>query len=638
MICPQLRLMAMVMACGASVWMAACSSTPPKARAVDPVVRDVPQVLRGVIGSECSINGIEPVLCSGLGLVVGLNGTGGGPYPASVQATMERELARNGIGKGGPMSQGPLAGKSPRQVLADPNVSVVIVEGAIPPGAPKRAPFDVVVRTLPGAATTSLEGGTLWSTELRIGPATPFGAPRTRKLAEADGPIYVNPFAEPGSNRGEGASRTIARVLYGGRVTDPLSMEMVLDNASHARASSIVNAINSKFPPGAGDDGPIARGRSASSIALRVPRAYAERPDEFIRLVTYMPVDQAFPEEYAKRFVDEVQRQPALAEELSWSLRSLGRPALSFVPKLYEFPELMPRMAGLRAGAFLGDPRVFEPLKSLARSVQTPMLQRSEAITLLGRLGTDPQVNLFLRQMLDAPELELRVAAYEALVERGDGLVTRRVFPGRFIVDSVPSKDPLIYVTQQGQPKIVLFGEVIAIRRPSIVSAWSDRFMMAAEDEGASTGQVRVFYRDYRTGQKTTASVPADVASLVKWLSTSAVSVDPEETAGLSYSQVVGALYQVQSQGAVAAAFSTERDRLMARLLEAQQTTTAIDDRPESDADRERLAAEAAKASTRTTVSGAAGSAGQEGTGSLVVPLNPDGSVRQPGAEPKKPE
>ncbi len=627
------------------VGLAACSDGPPKeARRVDPIIRDTPQVFRGVVGSETTINGIEPVLVSGLGLIVGLNGTGGGPYPAAVQSTMERELARGGIGVGGAMSEGPLAGKSPRAVLADPNVAVVLVEGAIPPGAPDGAPFDVVVRTFPGSAVSSLEGGTLWTTELRVGPATPFGAARTRKLAEARGPVFLNPFAEPG-RQSEASRRTIGRVLHGGVVTDGLAMEIRLDNPSHARAASIAGAINNRFQiqPGVVDE-PPARGRSASSIALRVPRGWADKPDEFIRIVQYTQIDQSFPEEFAKRYVDEMAKQPAIADELAWCVVALGRPALSFVNKLYDFPEPRPRMAGLRAGAMLGDPRAMRPLAEIAsgRAGMNPTA-RAEAIELLGRLPLDPAVNMALRELVDARELEIRVAAYEALAARGDPSISRRVFERKFVLDQVQSADPLIYVRQQGQPRIVLFGDPLPVKRPSMVSAWSGRFMLVAEEDAASaaTNTARVFYRDYRTGEAVRGSVAASAASLIEWLATAgsqADSSEPAQGAGLTYSQVVGALYEAQRAGALPGAFSTERDRLMARLLSAQQSTAAVEDRPETESDRDRVREEAQRGADERVAPATPAPAGDSVP--TVVPLNPDGSPRTgnppPAQAPKR--
>lgn len=610
-------------ACLLALFAAACGGAPPKARTVEPVLRDTPQVFRGVVGAETTINGIEPVLVSGIGLVVGLNGTGGGPYPAAVQASMERELARGGIGRGGPLQDGPMAGMSPRAVLSDPNVTIVVVEGAIPPGAPDDAPFDVVVRTLPGSAATSLEGGTLWTCELRLGPAAPFGMARTRKLAEARGPIFLNPFVEPGK---EGdARRMVGRVLGGGRVTDGLAMEIRLDNPSHARAASIVSAINNRFALGPGIPTPPARGRSSASIALKVPPAFMDTPDEFIRIVQYTQIDQAFPEEYAKRYVDEIIKEPARADELAWCLRALGHRALAFLPRLYDYPELAPRLAGLRTGAALGDIRTAKPLQAIARGEGAPSpSMRAEALKYLGRLGADPSITLFLREMVDQPELEVKIAAYEALVERMD--VQRVEYPGKFFVDRVPAKDPLIYVKQQGLPTIVLFGDPFDLR-PAVVSAWSDRFMLTSDEN--RPGYARVFYRDYRTGSVVQNTINADVLSLISWLARPGNPDEPSSGVNLTYSQVVGAIYETQKQGALPGSFATERDLLMAKLLAAQETTTAIEDRPVSEEDRDRVREEAEEAAKRRV---APASPADQGDQPMVVPLGPSGA---PSATPR---
>jgi hypothetical protein len=50
---------------------------------------------------------------------------------------------------------------SPQQLLNSSDTAVVIVEGVIPPGAPKGSKFDVRVTVAPGTSTVSLEGGRL---------------------------------------------------------------------------------------------------------------------------------------------------------------------------------------------------------------------------------------------------------------------------------------------------------------------------------------------------------------------------------------------------------------------------------------------------------------------------------------------
>ncbi len=208
----------------AALALASCSGGPVKqAVHVDPpasVVRDVPQPLRGTIGAEATFRGIDPTLVSGLGIVVGLNGTGGADnLDQAVQATMEREAARNGIGRGAIGANYPrFENLTPSEFIRNKNVAVVIVEARVAPGTPEGSPFDVYVRTLPGSSVTSLEGGTLWSTDLRIGPAAVFGAIKTRRIAKAAGPIFINPFSDPsiGASGELQVTRTSGRILAGG--------------------------------------------------------------------------------------------------------------------------------------------------------------------------------------------------------------------------------------------------------------------------------------------------------------------------------------------------------------------------------------------------------------------------------------
>ncbi len=689
---PSVRVWARAATCVLAVCglaLGACDSGPrKKARAVEPIVRDVPAILRGTIGAECSIRGNDPMLVSGLGLVVGLNNTGGGPLPVQIQATMERELARGGIGKGGPLMEGPLAGKSPREVLRDPTCAVVLVEGVVPPGSPRGATFDVRVRTLPGSTVSSLEGGKLWTTDLRLGPVTPFGGVKARNIAIAKGNVFINPFADPsgapsnaaaargeldappGSAAGEaappgprdetagpaplseeatlpaprrealgdGVTRTVGRVLGGGFVSEPLAMELVLDNPSHARAISIVQAINSRFPPTPGDEGNTARGRNDASIAVRVPRTYREKTEEFLQLLRFTQIDQAFPQEYAKRFAEELKKSPALADELSWCLQAVGKTATPFLQGLYDDPELLPRLGALRAGAKLSDPRATPRLLEMARAGPTAL--RAEVIGLLGQMGPDPTINLALRELVKAPELDVRVAAYEALAERADASIDRIAMGDKFVLDTLPIGDDLIYVSQQGRPRIVLMGTGLRLSDDTLVSAWGDRLMVAVEksaaaDTGAAgangTGTARLYYRDYRDGRVQQATVSRDLRELVRFMARTPVPESPEPGLDLTYSEVVGALYEVQKQGAVGggpvagsagAAFATERDRLLVRLLEAQDITS-VEERPESgDVVPDKLTSMMRLPSARGGVGGAGPAAEAGERKSLVVPLS----------------
>lgn len=640
-----------------------CSSESKQVKRVAPsaaIVRDVPRPLQGIIGAEATLRGIDPTLISGLGIVVGLAGTGGADnLDPAVQATMERELARGGIAKGGTIQNYPgFEGISPQQFLRSPDVAVVIVEAKVAPGAPEGMPFDVYVRTLPGSGVTSLEGGTLWTTDLHIGPAAVFGAIKSRKIGAARGPVFINPFSAPSVNsQGDvQITRTSGRVLGGGRVTSPLQIEMALDNDSFARARSIVSTINSRFPRGPGDDGPIARGRGNGggtsgyqSIALRIPQAYAEKPEEFLQLVRHMRVDPSSPEEFARQYVEYLKATPELTEDLCWCLQAIGKPALPFLAQMYDYPELRPRFAALRAGARLGDPRATPALIDLARKASPA--DRIGALRLLADMPADPRINLAMREIVNDPNLDIRVAAYEGLRDRNDPMLLRvpigETSRARFTLELLPAKEPMVYVTQQGDPRIVLFGGIdpsaggssgskyngIQIRKPALLSVWDDRFMLSAE---SANSDLRVYYRDPRSNQVTQSKAPEDLAEFVEFLAHRSTPENPQPGLGMTYSQVVGVLYAMcpragepaataagvdpRAISALPATFATEEDRLRAEIYQAMQSTM-LADRPENEAQ----AADQADAVFRPTAPVALPSAGPStGDGDMkskIVPL-----------------
>jgi hypothetical protein len=329
-----------------------------------------------------------------------------------------------------------------------------------------------------------------------------------------------------------------------------------------------------------------------------VPNSYRDRPADFVNTLMSLRIDTQFKTEYAKRYVDELEKSPGLSDRLQWCIEAIGEPAVPFLVRLYDFPEFLPRMAALRAGARLGDPRAAAYLVKIATDKRNAIALRAEAAELTGFLGSDPRVDLALRDLVSDEDLEVRAAAYQAMVMRGDPSITRINVENKFTLDIVPSTRPLIYVTQQGTPRIVLFRERMEIQRPMLMSAWDDRLLMTADIEGeasvgsvsstADVGLVRVHYRDPRApagSPPVQATCQPDVVSLARLFARSASKDDPEPGLGMSYSQVVGSVYQLQKQGGVQADFATERDRLADRVLEAQRSVRS-EERPESDAKR----------------------------------------------------
>ncbi|MCB9845560.1 MAG: flagellar basal body P-ring protein FlgI [Phycisphaeraceae bacterium] len=606
---------------GAGAWCAGCGSTKPKqerAISVMPTVRDVPAPLRGTVGSEVTFIGIEPTLISGYGLVVGLNGSGGGILTDAVAATMERMMALRGITSsaqvdGTALDLGDRA-MTARELIRDKRTAVVVVFATIPPGAPAGYQFDVFVQAL---NATSLEGGTLWTTDLQLGPSEPFGGVQKKVIAQARGELFVNPFKDPGSPEAFRGS-DVARVLGGGVVTSPLEVGMTLDNPSHARVRAIVSAVNSRFPPGPGDRLDTAHGKDDALIALTIPAGYRRTPADFIRMVQHMPYDARIPSEvHAKRFGQALSEYTDLTEELMWALRSLGdSPGVrSELRSLYASTDRDVRMGALRAGAFLGDEAAAAPLQEIAASSEGET--RLEAIRMLGQVDGGFRVDRSLTEMLNHPDRWVRVAAYESLAKRaersqamrlarqerelrsglgqllnaeqirewarvnlpGDGPqpVTRRPIDGRFLLDTAPGRSGTVYVTLQREPRIAVIGDDVVLSRPLLVSAWDDRLLLACD---SPDDPIRLMHRDYKTGRVTVQEIGDSVTDLIRFMGHTPTPENPEPGLALTYSEIVGALAAIAEAHGMNADVVTEQDRLLAELLEARRATQ-VTPRPE---------------------------------------------------------
>ncbi|MBX3322340.1 MAG: flagellar basal body P-ring protein FlgI [Phycisphaeraceae bacterium] len=608
----------------ASLLLGGCSSgnkKPPRATPARPfVLRDVPGPLRGTVGSVCQIQGLQPVLASGLGFVVGLNGTGGLPLPSDVAAHMEREMRLQGIGSATSLGGSVIEGQTARQLLTDANTAVVIVQAAIPPGSPEGTSFDLYVRAL---NATSIEGGTLWTTDLRLGLPSAFRARQARIIAQGRGPIFINPFAEPGQET-DGVTRTAGRILDGGVSTQAIEMILLLDNSSHSMARSITTAINARFPTGRGDRSPPAHGRDADSIRVRVPYAYRDKQFEFVQLLQHLPIDQTYPEATAKRLADALVREPQYGDEISWALQAVGPQARPFLRELYEHPEYVPRMAALRAGSGLNDPRAVPHLIEIAKRGMD--VYRTAAISMLSKIDGGPDIEQSLKELLAEDDLTVRVAAYEALasraekaqlqrlvaLERRDRAVTtrrpyeylaalsrtylpegtmqgvsRQLVSDKFFLDRVPVGEPLIYITQQRVPRIVLFGEGSKFKEPFISSMWSDRLMITSDSPGEP---LRVYYRTQSmmsrgeavagTSSVVTHEFRGGLTDLIAFMAHAPTPENPKPGLAFSYSEVVGALYGLYKDDAIDVQFSTERDRLISEIIRLSDSG-AIELRPE---------------------------------------------------------
>jgi hypothetical protein len=348
---------------------------------------------------------------------------------------------------------------------------------------------------------------------------------------------------------------------------------------SHTRAMALRDAVNSRFPREPGQSQDTARGKSGEEIELSVPPSFHDDPERFVELVKHTGLRPEAAEASALAIKRGLLSSPGFALPASWRWQALGPKSVPIIQDLYDYPEEAPRLAALTAGAELDDATATPYLLDLAREGSPS--GRLTAISLLSEMGVNPAIEVGLRPLLDHPDVDVRLAAFEALEKRRDPIVAAYDIDEKFTLNIVPSTDPMIYVAQTGTPRIVLFGESLDVETPMFLEAWSDRLLMKAEE---GSPKIEIFYRERVGIEAQTDRVSPALPALVAYLGHKTTIEAPAPGIGLTYSETIGALHQMWKAGYIAADFKAEQDRVLSSILRAQKVESTAD-RPEFDAD-----------------------------------------------------
>lgn len=519
----------------------------------------IPPHVKGTVAEYAALVGGGGLPVQAHGIVVGLGKNGSAEVPAHLAKQLEQYLLKQDLGSA-------VSGTSaitPSRVLSDLDTTVVLVGGAVPPGAPVGTRFDLHVAALPQTQTRSLDGGMLMPIDLTLaygGMSHPTAQTQTWGLAA--GQVFVNPFADP--DRPDDLPKLLSgRVINGGKVTRSRDVRLQLRRSDYGQADLMQRRINERFPDeqGIGSDDAqhgsrkTANAISRSTLELRIPSNYRTNYEHFLQLVMHLPVHYAEggPEGFARQIAEEMQAPGARHEELALVWEAMGRGVLSVVQSQYTSSNPAAAFYAARTGLRLGDNLAAEVVMRHATSPNSP--HRLTAIEELGSYRMLTAAATVLRGMLDDTNEAVRIAAYEALLKRGDrSAVTRIDIAGQFSLDVVPTAHRYaIYATQTGEPKIVLFGRDMAVRRPLFFESGGELVTVNANSDSE---KLTVFRRIPRTGGVSDAlKSDATVRALIELLGTPPkVGKDGQVTGlGLSYSQVVGILYRLGEEDGIPA-------------------------------------------------------------------------------------
>ena len=568
---------------GGSMLLSGCAKkTAGRAKpATPPPTFTGPAFLRGTVGSLTQLRGYEPLLVSGYGLVVDLNGSGSSEVPAYLRRWMINDMRKKGVGSAALGQQG----MTPERLLANLDTSVVVIQGLIPPGAVKGERFDVLVSCLPQTQTTNLEGGRLWTADLSVSGTDPSMQFR-RKQAVASGPMYINPFDDRTPREKQLQQQRQAVLLSGGVVTTDRQVELILNQPSWQRSRLIADRINERFPKAPTDRLDTAIPNDDLRIAIHCPARFAGRTEELLRLISrlYTQRSAEFGPQQAQRLADLIVADPLYAQDAIYAWQAMGKTVLPVIRQYYSHTQSAVRLAVLEAGARLGDEVVSGHLQELAKSPDTSLRLRAAAI--LVHLPSSIRGARTLHELLDDDDPPVRLAAYESLATINDPYIQRIVIDGprpdqfKFVLDLVPAKKPLVYIAQSHTPRLVIFNPMLGFKAPAMAHLWENRLMLRAPD---ANQPITVFYQRPGQIEGQTFQIDPVVAKLVYLLAHQPSIPNPEDGLSLTYGQTVNAIYQLCQQSVIPADTHLQVNPLAAAIAQAQQVAESAQSRPETD-------------------------------------------------------
>jgi len=240
------------------------------------------------------IKGHERNVLTGMGIVIGLNGTGDSSKDSFVAARPYAELLKN---LGNPIF-------SMEELAKADAYAIVEVSMEVPPtGVREGDRLNVTVSTLFNAK--SLVGGRLFVAPLRLPRPD---APDLEPLAYAEGPIVIE-----GTNIRSGVVRGGGQMLRDIRtnpVTRAGTMTLVLKDQyagtiGYPVATTIAGAINDEFVMDGHAD--LAVVEDAKNIKIVLPDADRNNPASFIATLMTIPIDPSLIQTEARIVINEKQ-------------------------------------------------------------------------------------------------------------------------------------------------------------------------------------------------------------------------------------------------------------------------------------------------------------------------------------------
>ena len=218
----------------------------------------------------CRVKGQEKNTLHGLGLVVGLNGTG----DANAKPTA-RALATTLRLMGNPLAPGQLTDDVLQELRDAKNVALVFVTATVPAAGGRQG--DQIQCEVSAIGAESLSGGRLMLTPL-LGPIP--GSDRV--YAFAQGALKIDDPKEPTTGRIHGGCRLEADFKNTFVKDNKITLVLDKNHAGFGMAVGVADTINSYAPESYKTQDYIARAVDQINIEVEIPKQYHDDPVLFL--------------------------------------------------------------------------------------------------------------------------------------------------------------------------------------------------------------------------------------------------------------------------------------------------------------------------------------------------------------------
>ncbi len=460
----------------------------------------------GMVGDISEVSNGGFIRLSGVGLVMGLDGTGGAPI-GPYRTMLEQQLRKQKI-------------ENTKALLDDPNNALVLVGTSLPAGVRRGERIDVEITLPVGSKATSLKGGVLAECPLRnyeeaknINPEAPNRLIGGHILATAKGPLLVglgNPEDPVEMRKGRiwsGASSLIERPFYfvlnklskdeknpskvansiANRLNlqfqdDPRRQKAAQENRKFILLEDVTSQINRNFEGNFGK-GEMARATGKEKIDVRVPYAYRFNPERFLRVARLLPV--SVPPEVMNKYrakLDGIlaEPKPAPKQVLRAALRleALGKDSIPILKKNLTSSDSLVRFCCAESLAYLNSTTGIEDLAKLA--VDHAEL-RAYALTAMASLD-EAICRQKLGELMTIDDPELRSGAMRSLLmlDENDPRLGEEALGPFFFHRVAGGSAALVTFATSRRAEIVIFGPEVTMATPVKVLAGGE-FTITAE-------------------------------------------------------------------------------------------------------------------------------------------------------------